>query len=100
MYIERFGTTKDEIFVTAGTLREKLGNDAFEKLPSGAIGLYTYYERLAQGLRQLMCGSRKFDLTHIRRTDLAALTREAAAISGISYIMDTDREEANTILNK
>ena len=56
----------------------------FEKLPTGALGLYTYYERLAQGLRQLMAGSRKFACSYISRDDLCALTREAAAISGIN----------------
>ncbi|MFC1737400.1 glutamate synthase-related protein, partial [Candidatus Hydrogenedentota bacterium] len=54
VYIERFGDSKDEIFVTAGDLRRELGDKEFEKLPTGALGLYTYYERLAQGLRQLM----------------------------------------------
>jgi glutamate synthase domain-containing protein 2 len=92
VYIERFGRTRDEIFVTARILRKKLGNDEFEKLPTGAIGLYTYYERLAQGLRQLMAGSRKFSLEHISRDDIAALTREAVDVSGIQYIMDVDKE--------
>ncbi|MCX5673073.1 MAG: FMN-binding glutamate synthase family protein [Planctomycetota bacterium] len=99
VYIERFGNSKDEIFVTAGALRKELGNDAFEKLPTGALGLYTYYERLAQGLRQLMAGSRKFGLEHIAREDIAALTREAAAISGIPYITDIDQAEAARILD-
>ncbi|MHC4607681.1 MAG: glutamate synthase-related protein, partial [Planctomycetota bacterium] len=54
VYVERFGITKDEIFVTAGDLKKELGKKGFDKLPTGAIGLYTYYERLAQGLRQLM----------------------------------------------
>ncbi|MBE3110839.1 MAG: FMN-binding glutamate synthase family protein, partial [Acidobacteria bacterium] len=44
VYVERFGNTKDEIFVTATELWRELGDDAFEKLPAGAIGLYTYYE--------------------------------------------------------
>ena len=99
VYIERFGNSKDEIFVTAGALRKELGNDAFEKLPTGALGLYTYYERLAQGLRQLMAGSRKFGLEHIARDDIAALTREAAEISGIPYITDIDQAEAARILD-
>ncbi|MEE8639556.1 MAG: FMN-binding glutamate synthase family protein, partial [bacterium] len=77
----------------------ELGDDDFEKLPPGAIGLYTYYERLAQGLRQLMCGSRKFALEYISRDDLAALTPEAAEISGIPYVMDVDKEEVETILD-
>jgi glutamate synthase domain-containing protein 2 len=100
VYVERFGTSIDDIFVTAGELRKELGNEEFEKLPTGAIGLYTYYERLAQGLRQLMAGSRKFALEHISRDDLAALTREASEISGIPYIMDVDRDEAEEILGK
>jgi glutamate synthase domain-containing protein 2 len=100
VYVERFGNTKDEIFVTSGELRKELGDNEFEKLPTGAIGLYTYYERLAQGLRQLMCGSRKFSLEHITRDDIACLTREAADISGIPYLMDFDKQEVEEILNK
>ena len=100
VYIERFGNSKDEIFVTAGSLRRELGDKAFEKLPTGALGLYTYYERLDQGLRQLMAGSRKFGLEHLSRNDLAALTHEAAEVSGIRYIMDVDQEEVDSILGR
>ena len=99
VYIERFGTSKDEIFVTASSLRKELGDKGFDAIPTGALGLYTYYERLAQGLRQLMAGSRKFALKYISRDDIAALTREAADISGIQYIMDTDKELVNKIIN-
>lgn len=99
VYVERFGNSKDEIFVTANDLRAELGNDEFEKIPTGALGLYTYYERLAQGLRQLMCGSRKFKLEHISRDDLASLTREASDISGIQYITEVDKEEVEGILD-
>ncbi|MBN2547100.1 MAG: FMN-binding glutamate synthase family protein, partial [Spirochaetes bacterium] len=99
VYIERFGSKKDEIFVTASHLRHIMGNDEFEKLPTGAIGLYTYYERLAQGLRQLMAGNRKFSLEHINRDDIAALTKEASDVSGITYIQDSDKDTVNEILN-
>jgi glutamate synthase domain-containing protein 2 len=99
VYIERFGNSRDEIFVTSGVLRKELGNKEFEKLPTGALGLYTYYERLAQGLRQLMAGSRKFGLEHMNRDDIAALTHEAAEISGIQYIMDVDEGKVDRILN-
>ena len=99
VYVERFGRNRDEVFVTSTELREELGDAEFEKLPAGAIGLYTYYERLAQGLRQLMCGSRKFALEHISRGDLACLTHEAADISGIPFITDVDRDEVEEILS-
>jgi hypothetical protein len=62
------------------------------------MGLYTYSERLAQGLRQLMTGARKFSLEYITRDDIAALTKEVAEVSGISYIMDVDEKEVKQIL--
>ena len=98
VYVERFGTSIDEIFVTAPELRHQLGKD-FDDLPTGGIGVYTYFERLAQGVRQLMAGNRKFSLDHITRDDIASITREAAEISGIPYVMDADKKEAEKILN-
>ena len=99
VYVERFGNNRDEIFVTAGNLRKELGDKEFEALPTGAIGLYTYYERLAQGLSQIMCGARKFGMEHITRDDIAALTQDAANVSGINYIMDVNKSEVEEILN-
>ena len=97
VYIERFGTTMDEVFITGVHLRDKYGDD-FEKLHPGAIGVYTYYERLAQGMRQLMAGTRKFALSYITRDDICCLTREAADVSGISYVMEVDKDEAWKIM--
>jgi hypothetical protein len=99
VYVERFGSTKDEIFVTSVELRKELGNKEYESLPTGAIGLYTYYERLAQGLRQLMAGSRKFALKYIARDDLMCLTPLAATVTGIPYVMDLDSKEVAKILD-
>ena len=99
VYVERFGTNIEQIFVTASHLKKELGEKEFEKLPAGAIGLYTYYERLAQGLRQLMAGCRKFSLEHISRDDMTALTREASEISGIPYVLDTDKKEVEELFN-
>lgn len=101
IYGEAVGGIMNMGFMECNTssLRKELGDKAFEKLPTGAIGLYTYYERLAQGLRQLMAGSRKFSLEYISRNDLAALTREAADISDIPYIMDMDKAEVDRILS-
>lgn len=95
---KKYGDKVENIFIAASDLKEKLGAD-YERLPVGAIGVYTYFERLAQGLKQFMCGARKFDLEHITRDDIAALTREAAEITGIKYIMDVDSEEVDEILS-
>ena len=98
VYVSRFGRTKEEVFVTAPELHRKF-KDKFDSIPGGAIGLYTYTKRLEQGLRQIMCGSRKFALEHISRDDIAALTREASQRSGIRFIMECDKEKAEKILS-
>ncbi|NHM26176.1 FMN-binding glutamate synthase family protein [Desulfofundulus sp. TPOSR] len=95
---KKYGESLEQVFIAASELKEKLGAEAFEKLPVGAIGVYTYFERLAQGLRQFMCGARKFALSYITRDDVTALTREAAEITGIRYVMDVDAEEVEEIL--
>jgi glutamate synthase domain-containing protein 2 len=94
---QKYGDSVDQVFIGATELKKVLGDD-LKRLPIGAIGVYTYFQRLAQGLRQLMCGARKFRMDLIDRDDVAALTREAAEISGVRYIMDVDAEEVEQIL--
>lgn len=97
IYLQRFGKTREAIFVTAEELKREHGKD-YNKIPTSAIGLYTYYERLAQGLRQIMSGSRKFAIEHITRNDIAALTPEAARVSDIPLVSDLDAAEVERIL--
>jgi len=85
------------LFAVGAELRERYGKD-FSMIPAGAIGLYSYIDRLKQGLQQLMAGARKFALKYIDRNDIVALTKDAAEISGISYVMDSDAEEVDKIL--
>ncbi len=91
------GEGYERLFAVGSQLKKKYGKD-FEKLPAGAIGMYSYIDRLRQGLQQLMAGARKFALEYISRDDLVALTREASEVSGIPYVMDSDREEIAKIL--
>jgi glutamate synthase domain-containing protein 2 len=95
--IAKYGTDIEHIFILAAKLKERFGKD-FQKIPAGAIGMITYFDRLNAGLQQLMAGARKFALQYITRDDLCALTREAAEVSGIPYVMETDKEEAERIL--
>jgi glutamate synthase domain-containing protein 2 len=97
VYVERFGSSVEEIFVTAPELKKKYAKK-FAELPPGAIGVYSYFRRLSQGLRQLMAGNRKFALSYITRDDIAALTKDAASISGIPYVLDVDKDEVAKIL--
>jgi hypothetical protein len=45
-----------------------------------------------------MAGERKFALKYVDRNDIMSLTREAADVAGIPYIMETDVEEVEKIL--
>lgn len=94
---KKHGETVEEVFVYAHELKQKY-NEQFSKIPAAAIGVYSYYNRLAQGLKQLMCGARKFGLKHICRDDICALTKESAQVSGITYVMDMDKKEVDKIL--
>ncbi|MGB9618436.1 MAG: glutamate synthase-related protein, partial [Desulfomonilaceae bacterium] len=85
------------LFAVAAFLKERFGDD-FMKLPAGAIGVYSYVDRLKQGLQQLMAGARKFALPYIDRNDIVSLTREAADVSGIPYVMECDQKEIDAIL--
>jgi glutamate synthase domain-containing protein 2 len=96
--IKKYGENIEQIFVTATELRKKYGKD-FDRIPPAAIGMYTYFDRLAVGLRQLMAGARKFSMNHISRDDLMALTREAADVSGIPYVMDADKQQVDSIFS-
>jgi len=98
VYLSRFGRTKEEIFLTSPALRHKFG-DKFDSIPPSAIGLYTYMTRLEQGLKQLMCGARKFAVEYISRNDIASLTHDAEEITGIPFIMDYDKEEVEKMLD-
>jgi len=44
-----------------------------------------------------MAGARKFALSYLGRDDLRRLTRRAAEISGIRYVMEGDQEEVKKI---
>ncbi len=95
--VSEFGTTKEEIFVSYETLKAQFGADV-DKMPLGAIALYTFSDKLRVGLQQFMSGSRKFNLKSITRNDICALTEEAAKVSGIQYVMDVQRDEAMRII--
>ena len=99
--MERYGRNLDEVFYGMSKLRAELGDKA-KTLPAGGVGVYTYFMRVEQGLKQLLAGARKFNIakpeSSCDRNDLIALTQEAAALTGIAYIMEHDKAEAESIL--
>lgn len=96
--VSEFGTTVEEIFVCYEEVANMLGKDEMKNLPLGALGIYSYSQKIKIGLQQLMAGARCFNINAITRRELMSLTSECANVTGIPYLMDAYREEAEAIL--
>lgn len=96
--VSKFGDTAEKIFVTYSTLKGRYGKKV-KDIPLGSVAIYTFIDKLRTSLTQLMAGARSFRLDTLKRMDVVALTEEASKVSGISYIMDSQREAAEAVLN-
>jgi len=96
--VSQFGSTAEEIFVCWEEVKQMVGADEMKNIPLGAIGIFSYAQKLKVGLQQIMAGSRNFNVPSISRMDLMSLTEECARVTGIPYVMDAYREEALAIL--
>ncbi|AGN26113.1 glutamate synthase [Candidatus Methanomassiliicoccus intestinalis] len=80
-----YGDDPNKFFMLSSQIQKrypdkKVGVD----IPWGAVGLHTYFtDRIGEGLKQLMAGSRKFKLECLARDDIASLSEVAARITGI-----------------
>ncbi len=96
--VGQFGSTVEEIFINYEDVKNIVGADEIKNIPLGAIGIYSYADKLRVGLQQLMAGARCFSVPAITRRELMSLTDECAKVTGIPYLMDAYREEAMKIL--
>ena len=97
--VAQYGSTPEQIFATYSTLESIYGKEKMKEVPLGSVAMYTFIDMLKTGLTQLMAGARHFRLDTVRRKDVFSLTEEAAKVSGLPYIMDAYREEAEKILD-
>jgi hypothetical protein len=96
--VGQFGSTPEEIFVCYEEVKDLVGANEMKDIPLGAVGIYSYSQKIKVGLQQLMAGTRCFSVPVISRNDLMALTEECTKITGIKYITDAYREEAMQVL--
>ncbi len=71
-----FGDEADTIFKDAKYIKSIYRNEE-NPISYGAIGLYSYLNRLSFGMRLLMTLNRKFKLKYIDQSDVIPLTKEA-----------------------
>jgi len=97
--VSQYGHKVEEIFVCYEQVADIVGQDEMKNIPLGAIGIFSYTQKLAVGLQQLMAGARCFNVPSITRREIMSLTRECADVTGIPFVMDAYREEAEAILD-
>ncbi len=96
--VSEFGHTAEEIFVNYENVKDMVGADEIKNVPLGAIGIYSYSDKIKVGLQQIMAGARKFNIDTITRNEIMSLTRECADVTKIPYLMECYRDEALAIL--
>ncbi len=96
--VSEFGSTPEEIFVCYERVKDLVGAKEIKNIPLGAIGIYSYSDKIKVGLQQLMAGARCFNTSVITRNELMSLTDECQKVTGIPYLMDCYREDALAIL--
>lgn len=75
-HLQKFGKTKEELFLELGELRSLYGKAA-DRIPLGAVGAYSYLKKIAFGLQHFSALNRKFDIALLGSEDLIPLTEEA-----------------------
>lgn len=75
-HLKAYGSTKEEIFGDLADLRSLYGLSAND-FPTGAIGVFSYLNKIAFGLRHFLALNRKFDVHYTNRSDLIPLTNAA-----------------------
>ena len=79
---EHYGNSVETIFADYYQVKSMLENVS-DELPLGALGVYSFMNRVAYGFKQLMALNRKFDISFINQEDIVPLTAEAANITGL-----------------
>ncbi|MBN2897964.1 MAG: FMN-binding glutamate synthase family protein [Clostridia bacterium] len=78
-HLREYGASVEEIFGDLADLRSLYGKVA-NQFPTGAIGVFSYLNKIAFGLRHFAALNRKFDVCYLDRTDLIPLTHDAKTL--------------------
>src|SRR5665648_119192 len=73
---KQYGDTIEDIYGDLADLRALYGTEANSFSP-GAIGVFSYLNKIAFGLRHFAALNRKFDISYLNKTDLIPLSRNA-----------------------
>ncbi len=74
-----YGSTIEEIFCDLPDLRALYGKEA-NQFPPGAIGVFSYLNKIGFGLKHFAALNRKFNMDFLSKRDLIPLTSEARSL--------------------
>jgi len=75
-HLKKYGNTVDEIYHDLADLRAIYGKKA-DEFSLGAVGVFSYLNKIAFGVKHFAALNRKFDISYLDRSDLIPLTRDA-----------------------
>ncbi|TJX14559.1 FMN-binding glutamate synthase family protein [Tissierella creatinini] len=75
-HMKKYGNTVEEIYGDLADLRAIYGKEA-NGFSLGAVGVFSYLNKIAFGLKHFAALNRKFDISYLDRSDLIPLTRDA-----------------------
>lgn len=74
--MKKYGDTIDELYYDLADLKSIYGKEANE-FSLGAVGVFSYLNKIAFGLKHFGALNRKFDISYLDRSDLIPLTHDA-----------------------
>lgn len=74
--LKKYGDTIDDIYGDLPELRALYGKKA-DEFSLGAVGVYSYLNKISFGLKHFAALNRKFDVSYLNKSDLIPLTRDA-----------------------
>jgi len=98
-FAAKFGANPEKFFIATPELKAKYG-PRFSEIPLESIGVYTYLtDRIGVGLKQLMAGNRKWNLSLLNRGDLMSLSSIAQQVTGIPLAHEVENDAVEKILD-
>lgn len=82
--LQKYGDTVNEIYHDLADLRYIYGKGA-DKFSLGAVGVFSYLNKIAFGLKHFAALNRKFDISYLNRCDLIPLTNDAKNLINGKY---------------
>lgn len=78
-HLKSFGESIEDLFRHLPELRSIYGEDA-DRISFGAVGTYSYLQKISFGISHFAALNRKFDIRYINQEDVIPMTREAKDI--------------------